>query len=330
MNALSRALVLTLLASGSVSGLARGREQAGGQEGQSFQDRLLQDVLDSNGRLRCKGVRHITFRMVRDGKPETRTVYENVVRDGPRSRTEYSGSDEIAGQIAVDDGKFRWHYLPKENVINKSPSLQHQNSERLDMLMRERRAEYKVTVSDGGSVAGYPTFLITLTSDRGTEHKIWVEKSRKAILKREINGPDKNRGMSYYFESFEYRRHIEGENFVINKPGATVLEPKDRLALAAKKVTYSPYAIVGDASFELYESSSFVVDGKSVLRSTYGDGRTVVTLVQVKGPIDEQRLKGREGARINVHVWQADGYNFALVGDLPVPELERLAKLVRR
>ena len=320
-----RSLVLVLLAASATFAL-------GQREGSVSEWRydLLQDVLEANGNLRCKGIRKVTFRFVRDGKPGSSTFTEVIVRDREKSRTEYTGNANFEGQIAVDDGRYRSHYFPKENVIHRGPSLQHQNSERLDMLMRERRAEYTVTVGEGGKVADHNTWLITLKHAGGREHKIWVEKGRKAILKRELSGPEKDRGMSYYFESFDYKRRVDDDEFKISKPGAKVLDPEDRLALAAKKVDYAPYTISGDAKFKLYESSSFEANGSKVLRSTYSDGRLVVTLHQVRGSIDAERLKGRDKDRLKVHVWQRDGYNFALVGDLPAQELEQLAKLVRR
>lgn len=320
-----RSLALVLLAASATFALG---QRAGSVS--EWRDDLLQDVLDANSNMRCKGIRKVTFRFVRDGKAGSNTFTEVIVRDREKSRTEYTGNANFEGQIAVDDGRYRSHYFPKENVIHRGPSLQHQNSERLDMLMRERRAEYTVTVAEGGKVADHNTWLITLKNATGREHKIWVEKGRKAILKRELSGPEKDRGMSYYFESFDYKRRVDDDEFKISKPGAKVLDPEDRLALAAKKVDYAPFTISGDEKFKLYESSSFEANGSKVLRSTFSDGRLVVTLHQVRGSIDAERLKGRDKDRLKVHVWQRDGYNFALVGDLPAHELERLAKLVRR
>ncbi len=296
------------------------------------QNTLLEEVVKANLGLKCKGIRVVTLRYVRDGKASSRKFREVIVMDGAKIRTEYTGDDQLAGQIAVDDGKNRLHYLPKENVINKSPSLQHQNTARLEMLMSEKRKEYTISVADGGKVGEYFTYAITLKSPRGFTHKLWVEKRRKAILKRDFQGPDANRGTSFEFESFDYRDRIDSDEFKIRKPGATVLEPIDRLALAAKKVEYSSYAISGDAKFILYEVGTFEAGSEKVrvLRSTYGDGKIVVTLHQFRGTIDPNRLGGREAVRTRTHVWKEDGYNFVLVGDLPASELERLAKLVRR
>ncbi len=296
------------------------------------QTTLLDAVIKANLSLKCRGIRVVTFKFERDGKGSTRQFKEWIVMDGEKIRTEYTGDERLAGQIAVDNGKDRLHYLPKENVINKSPSLQHQNSGRLEMLMGEKRKEYTITVAEGGKVCEYSTFLITLKSTRGFTHRIWVDKRGKAILKRDFVGPDPNRGTSFEFERFDYRDRIDSGEFKIMKPGATVLEPIDRLALAAKKVEYSSYAISGDPNFKLYEAGSFEAGSEKVmvLRSIYGDGKTVVTLHQFRGAIDPERLKGREAVRTRFHNWKEDGYNFVLVGDLPASELERLAKLVRR
>jgi outer membrane lipoprotein-sorting protein len=293
---------------------------------------LLDAVVKANMELRCKGIRKVVIRFEKDGRAASRQFREVVVRDGLKARTEYTGDDELAGQIAVDDGKNRYHYFPKENVIHRSPSLQHQNSERLELMMRDRRKDYTVTVAEGGRVADLTTYLLTLKSSRGFTHKIWVDKRGKAILRRDFEGPDKNRGSSYEFESFEYRRRIDDENFEIRKPGARVLGPDDRLALAARKVEYTPYAISGDPKFKLFEAGTFEAPGgdTKVLRSVYGDGKLMFTLHQFRGSLEPDRLRGRGGDRVRVHFWREDGYNFVLVGDLPATELERLARLVRR
>lgn len=321
-------LTRTLLTLAAVAAGALAPAQRGGG-GLPEKEALLDAVVKANMELRCRGVRKIVVRFEKDGRAVSREFREVVIRDRQKSRTEYIGDDSIAGQIAVDDGKNRYHYFPKENVIHRSPSLQHQNSERLELMMKERRKEYTIGLSEGGRVAEYSTYLLTLKSSRGFTHKLWVDKGGKAILRRDFEGPDKNRGSSYEFESFEYRRRVDEDNFEIRKQGARVLGPEDRLALAAKKVEYTPYAVSGDSKFKLYESGTFEAGGDKVriLRSVYGDGKVVVTLHQFRGSLDPDKLKGRGG---RVHFWRADGYNFVLVGDLPASELERLARLVRR
>lgn len=291
---------------------------------------LLDAVLDANLTLKCKGMRVISFRFEKDGKQSVRRVKEYVVMDGEKIRTEFA-SDEMKGQIAVDDGRFRFHYFPKDNVIHRSPSWQHQNASRLEVLVNDRRKDYEIDLAEGGRVGDYSTYLVTMKNQKGFTHKIWVEKRGKAILKREFQGPDPNRGTSYEYETFEYRRRIDSDEFKIVKPGASVLDPVDRLALAAKKVEYASY-VINDSRFKLYEVGTFeATEAKiKVLRSTYGDGKTVVTLHQFRGAMDTSRWGGREPGRMLTRVWKEGGYNFVLVGDVPATELERLAGLLRR
>lgn len=304
--------------------------QRGGRSGPIDKDKLCDDVVRANQSIKFRGVQVITFQFSRDGKSETRKIKELVVRDGAKSRSEQIMDDDAPGSISVDDGKYRLQFDPKNNVINKSPSLQHQNSERLEMLMRDRRSEYEINVSESGKVADYPTYLIELKDKRGFQHRIWVDRRGKAILKREMNGPDPNRGVSFVFTTFRYLRSVEASEFTINKPGVKVLEPLDRLIAAAKKVEYQPYRVVGDSKFQLYESFGFSAGGDDYLRSTYSDGRMVLSLVQVRGELDESKLRLRGQESYTIHVWKKDGYAFALIGSLTSSELERLAKLVRR
>ncbi|HXH60166.1 MAG TPA: hypothetical protein VNI20_02280 [Fimbriimonadaceae bacterium] len=254
---------------------------------------------------------------------------ENIVRDGEKIRTEYVGQGESAGQIAVDDGTWRLQYLPDKNEINKMPSLTRQNSERLEDLIHSVRDHFTIDIKPGKKIADYETLEITMTSDRGFEHKLWVEKRDKAILKREFRGPDQRVGMSYEFQQFKYLKTVDPSEFTINKPGAKVVEPIDRLNSAAAKYGITPYKIVG-TGFMLSDSFGFESkDGRKGVRSTYGDGRKILTLVQVLGDIQESRLT-RPGDRFNFFVWPDGDYKFALIGDFPKDELKRLSGFVRR
>ncbi len=314
--------LLVLVASASLFALSFG--QGGGRD----PDRLLDEVLKANQTLRFRGLRIVTFRSNREGNPKERQITELIVRDGRRSRTEYSGDDEMAGQIAVDDGVNRLQYLPMENVINRSPSLQNESGGRLESLLRARRKEFTVRVTEGVRVADHPTLMIELVGKEGNTHRIWVEKRGKAILKREVGGSSSDRGMSYEFQTFQYQPNVANSEFVIDKPGARVVGPEERLASNAKKIGVEPQGLAPNSGFMLFDSRGFMVGPKAILRSTYGNGKISVTLVQVKGELDQERLVERENRRIRIHVWRAGPYYFSLLGDLTPEDLHHLAGLV--
>lgn len=293
-------------------------------------DRLLDEVLKANGTLRFRGLRSVTFRSMREGQRQERKIIELIVRDGNKSRTEYSGDESVAGQIAVDDGINRYQYLPKDNIINKMPSLQTQTGGRLEFMFQLRRKEFKVLVREGGKVADLPTLQIEMVGNTGQIHRIWVEKHGKAILKREMSGGEPDRGMSYEFQTFAYQASVPHSEFVINKPGAKVIDPLDRLMSAAKKIGVEPYTIKSQSGFVLFDARGFQRDDKSVLRSSYGNGRTLISLVQVRGELNQERLLGQGERKVRFYIWSDSPYNFAILGDLPPEELTRLAGFVRR
>lgn len=291
-------------------------------------NRLLDEVLAANRTLKYRGLRIVTFYFVREGVKNERQVTELIVRDGAKSRTEYSGDDETTGQIAVDDGTTRFQYKPKENAIHRMPSLQNETGGRLEQILRERRREFIVRVAPGSMVADHPTFMIELQGKEGVVHRLWVERKGKAILKREISGPNTDRGMAYEFQTFQYLRTVPNSEFVIDKPGARIVDPMSRLLDDARKLGVVAYRLAPKSGFDLFDARGFTVDSKVILRSTYGNGRVVVTLVQVKGDLDRKRLFERQDRRINVHLWRDGVYNLAILGDLPQDDLSRLAGLV--
>ena len=323
---LRHTLVFLVVASAASVALAqRGR-------GGFSEDRLLDEVVRANQNLKARGTRTVYFRFKRDGKSSSVEFTENVIRDGVRSRIETFRQGEKEASIAVDDGKFRYHYNPKANVINKYPSLQHQNSERLEVLMRENRKSFRIDVDRSEKIADQATYLITLKDDKGNEHKIWVERGRKAILRREFKWADSDNSSYWSYSSFNYLTTVSPSEFTINKPAAKVVEPLDRLRTAVSTLQFRTYRIVGDSKYQLYDAS--IMESKEdgnvtkFLRSTYGDGQHVLSLFQVRGDLDESKLRRREG--YEVHVWKRDGYSFALIGGLTKQELERLGALVRR
>ncbi|MCH8979602.1 MAG: hypothetical protein IH945_10235 [Armatimonadetes bacterium] len=296
---------------------------------------LFDAVLKADKKLKCRGMRIVVRRFVRDGKPQTVRYAESIWRDGPRRRTEYYSRDneDIDGQIAVDDGRLRSHYRPRDNVIHQRPSLMRQRGQWLEQMLRGGQPGRTFKVSPGGTVARRETTMILIKEGPSFEHRLWVDNAGKAILKHEMGSPGGDRGMSWEFRWFRYRTSVDPSDFRIDVPGATTLGPEDRLEAAAKKVKMRAYRLPSSSNFALHTGIGRKDDatGRRVLSSIYGDGRTVVTLIQASQPLDQDRLRGGRNGRSarTVFLWKLDGFSFALVGSLPPPELKRLSTLVR-
>ncbi|MCH8978938.1 MAG: hypothetical protein IH945_06810 [Armatimonadetes bacterium] len=297
---------------------------------------LLEAVLRTDKVLKCHGKRVVVRRFMRDGKPQTYRYIELIRRDGPRSRIEYYSRDneDIDGQIAVEDGRIRSHYYPKDNVIHQWPSLMRQRGRWLEQILRGGQQGRTIEVKPGGKVARRDTTLILIKEGPGPEHRLWIDNEGKAILKHEMGSPGSARGMSWEFRWFRYRSSVDPDEFRIVRPGATTLGPEDRLKAAAEKVKMPPYRLPPSSNFALHTGigREDKATGRRVLSSIYGEGRIVLTLVQSSDPLDQDRLMGGRRGRSarSVHLWKLDEFNFALVGNLPPPELKRLAALVRR
>ena len=298
--------------------------------------RLFDEVLKAEKKLKCRGMRIVVRRFVRDGKPETYRYVESIWRDGPRRRTEYYSqeNEDIDGQIAVDDGQLRSHYYPKDNVIHQRPSLMHQRGQWLEQILRGGQQVRTIEVSPGGTVARRDTTMILIKEGPSFKHRLWIDNAGKAILKHEMGSSGGNWGVSWEFRWFRYRTSVDPNDFRIVIPGATTRGPEDRLEAAAKKVNMRPYRLPPSSNFALHTGigREDKETHRRVLSSIYGNGRVVVTLVQSPDPLDRRRLMGGRNGRSarSVFLWKLDGLSFALVGNLPTPELKRLSTLVRR
>lgn len=331
MKVVGKALLAAALATIAVSAVAQ-RTPVPTQKDKKLFDAVLKAEKD----LKCRGMRIVVRRFVRDGKSQTFRHMESVRRDGRRSRTEYYSreNEDINGQIAVDDGKFRFHYYPKDNVIHQRPSFARQSGQWLEQILRGGQPGKMFEVSPGGMVARRQTTMILIKEGSNFEHRLWIDNERKAILKHEMGSPGSDRGLTWTFRRFSYVDSVDPDEFKIVVPGAKTLGPEDRLEAAAKKVKMRAYRLPASTKFALHTGIGREDDktGRRILSSIYGDGRTVVTLIQSSKALDQARLRGGRGGRSprTVFLWNLDGLSFALVGNLPQPELKRLSALVRR
>lgn len=331
MKRVAKALLAAALAAIAVSAAAQRAPRPAQSHAQ-----LFDAVLKADKKLKCRGMRIVVRRFVRDGKPKTVRYSESIWRDGPRRRTEYYSreNEDIDGQIAVDDGRLRSHYYPKDNVIHQRPSLMRQRGQWLEQILRGGQPGRTFEVSSGGTVARRDTTLILIRGGPSFEHRLWVDNAGKAILKHEMGAPGSTRGMTWYFRWFRYRSSVDPSDFRIDVPDATTIGPEDRLKVAAEKVKMRPYRLPPGSKFALHTGIGREdgTTGRRVLSSIYGDGRVVVTLIQSSQPLDQSRLMGGRNGRSarSVFLWKLDGLSFALVGNLPPPELESLSKLVSR
>jgi outer membrane lipoprotein-sorting protein len=275
--------------------------------------------------LRYSGRRTVEFLSGADRKVHV----EFVLKDGPRSRVWFPSDSPFAGQVIVEKGGKRTHYFPGRDAVETSTARGEEALARfVEMIKNARRM--RITVRPGGQVAGVKTQEAAVQDPSGNVvQRLWIDPDTGMILKRELYDRVGSKVGSFEFQTINYRPVIQPGDFEIARAGARRLKMRDRLLELSKDSGMVPYALEPAGGYNLIAAR---VLGKNrnaaTLVQTYRGPKGALTLFQTKAPIDAQRLKRLGADRYQSYTWKLDGVNFALVGDLSVAELRRVAGLV--
>jgi len=122
---------------------------------------------------------------------------QQVFRKGDTLRINYPN-----GQVMFDDGRVMLLYLPRQNIVERSPSPRSaENLEKQRRLLVRGRGV--VTQLPDDTVAGREAWVIATRPPNGQQRKIWVDKQTYVQLRQDVvqgNG----RTSSTYFTRIDY------------------------------------------------------------------------------------------------------------------------------
>lgn len=322
-NALS--LSLALLA---VAGMANGQGRRGGPGAKNFglpddAPPILAKAFAASYRLKYSGERVVSFRR----GPERRSHVEYVIKNGSRIRIEFPEDSPMAGQIIVENRGERYHYHPSLKEIHVGPAFFENAFERLKVLLKKEGAEkVKIETGSGEAVAGIRTTAVTFKDPRGTViQRIWIDERSGMMLKREMYDSVGTPAVSFEFRKVNFNPTISDEEFRIVRSDAKVVTAEDMAMKLVRDNGMLP-AFLRERGYRLFSSRMMGRTSSSkVLIMTYQTGLAPLSLVQVSGSIDENNLKRLAGRLYKIHIWSLQGRTFALIGDMPVDRLKKLA-----
>lgn len=287
---------------------------------------LFQKAQRAAETLTYVGVREVEFRV--EGN-RVRNI-EIITADGGRSRTEYGVGSAWAGQVVIERDGRRYHFFPQTNEIHVLPPRRDESRQRLMRMMDGGpRGGLRMTLAPGTDVAGRPTTLLTLKDREGNSlQRLWVDRETALPLRRELVGPLGDVVGRFEFTRVNFRPRIDPADFEWQRRGATVLNLRDLLRRAARQAGVRPYRLPPDGAFRLEAVRVIRLPEGAGLAQTYFGPAGRVTLFQVPGPVDPERLQRLAGAGLNVHVWTEGTATLALVGDVDAGVLRRLAERV--
>lgn len=287
---------------------------------------IMRKAIRAMQELRYTGTREVQFRKGAEAKRHM----EQVIRDGPNSRTEFPPGSPFAGQVIVETGRERYHYFPDLKEVHVQPARRKEMMSRLFDIkfMRGRDKGVKLSTAQGPVVAGIRTEQVVFSTGSGSViQRVHIDPRSGVVLKREMFD---HAGAPV--GGFEFTRinlnppPFDPRIFRIHVPGAKWLRQEDLAARLSKQNGFLFLTFPGSEQLVLENSRLFDIERIPVLAQMYNSPKGRISLFQIKGDIEPQRLRRFARGEFNTHAWKFQGRNFVLVGEQDAAELQRLAK----
>jgi hypothetical protein len=288
---------------------------------------LLGRVMRAQTELRYVGRRLVEFR----GLGERQRRIEIVTRDGLRVRTEFPADGPGAGQIIVENQRERRHYFPDTNEIHVSPARQEIPIMRLRETLRNvRERGWKIVTREGGTVAGIRAVQIDFADpDDNVIQRLLVDPTSALVLKRELFDRIGGRVALMEFQSVDLTPTLREDDFTITRRGARIVTIDELANRLAARLRLRPARLPATSGYVLGEARTLPLGPATALElAFFGPGGTF-SVFHVRAEINPRRLRMRLGPRAAARSWKDGEVSIAVVGDMPQPELDRLARLIR-
>jgi outer membrane lipoprotein-sorting protein len=275
-----------------------------------------------------------------------RELRQKVSKKPPRFlRVEVLSPGARKGEALVRNGEMQWHFRlrPEKTVVQQplSPGdhlTPRKLAPQVDRLRKNFTPEYVGTEK----VAGREAYIVLIKPNNPDlpTRKIWVDTEKFVALKREQRAPDGTLIQSVEFEAINFNPEFSKETFEFTPPpdAKVVHEEWDVVPNIKTLQNHAPFT----PGVPLYRPKGFQLQNAAIRKVKaaepseiwlrYSDGLNGFSVFQRRLPHNAPSLPVRprplQGPRGGL-VWAKDGYLFTIVGELPEPELRRIAQSVR-
>ncbi len=268
-------------------------------------------------------------------------VREYIVRLGVRYRVEYLQPTPRRGEVLIDDGLQRFHYLPRQKKVQILPSDQPQTlRRRQDMLDRLRRRELLLTVRDAEPIAGRHSVLLeATTADRKPLRRWWIDREHGVILRMEELTPRGEVRMRSEYIRLTAPTEVPPERFEPRFPRQAVqqniLPPARVFNSVSDAQPFVPFTIRQPRElprgFRLLEVRVRPVRMRPLVSLHYTDEVSSLLLFQTRLPLrpDAPFLRTLAPLSTRVDVWSEGDVNFALLGNAPPAAFDQMRRALR-
>ena len=308
-------------------------------EGAERAHRLLKRMMEAERR------RAVAGREVTDiaGGPESE---QRVKRDPRRGmRIEFIRPTQ---DILVDNRRRSWRLQNgKKRLIERPSRLREKGRAVYEIMARLRRGELQADMEGQDLVAGRVTDIVRIGPPPGVAapaRRFWIDRETGLRLRTEERAPSGRVLSSSYFLEVDVSPRLRDEDFAEpDAPGVKrVVEDRQVFGSVheAQKAVHFSLRRPGflPAGFKLREVAVMKYKRKKMAVQRFANGLTVLSLFQTDADLPP-RLRDRAGKRGNdgqsprrgprVITWRDGADTFALVGNFPEDDLQRIADSVR-
>ena len=258
--------------------------------------------------------------------PNRQSHTEYVLRDGPRVRLRFPSQSPFAGQVIVENGRQRKHYLPGKNEIHVGSAKREEAFGRLVNMLRQGKLAF--ATEPGGQIAGQNTVLVTVREGKNVIQKMWIDNTTGMLLRRDLFDPVGARVGSYEFTEIDYTPVIKRGDFELVHEGAKIVTPTDEAKEIAQRAGLTFVVIPESEGFVLDSTRVFRAERIQVMQQSYNKPGAGLSLFQAKGAVELPIARRAAKGGMKAVTWTMGGNTFTLMGNLGEAELNRIARLL--
>jgi outer membrane lipoprotein-sorting protein len=254
---------------------------------------------------------------------------EYVLKDGRKTRIEFPEGSPNYGQIILEVGNTRFHYIPGREEVQKTPARGDDAVARLASMIRNTK-RFNIVTAGADTIAGIKAQRANFTDSLGnTVQSLWIDTKSGLILKRELYDQVGLVVGAFEFQTVNLHPKIRREDFTINRKGIKVVQLDERLHRLCDVNGFLPNGIKENRGYQWIAVRVLNPKGRQpILMQTYKADKKILSLFQVKGALDQKRLERLATARFRSYSWTVSNHTFALIGDMSEVDLKHIADLV--
>lgn len=275
------------------------------------------------------------------------TVVKVVHGSGDRRRQEILSPLRMKGDLIVDNGKTLWHFSPRTQKVDLSPTRQW--GDRVADRLRLLTQNYRMNVVGSEKVAGRTVHVVDLQpthANRGSQ-RLWLDQVHAVPLRIERRSAKGTVLERTEFREISFLDQVDPELFLLELPqnvavttsvrllasGRTLGDLGDQVPFAVTLPAYLPVGFEG-LDIQLFESK-----GVKSLHWRLTDGLTTLSLFMTDKNHQPElpsartvELAPKQKAHLLEHpgrrtlCWTAQRASYAMVGDLTEAELLKIAR----